>query len=82
MLREKGKPMLVVNNYKYNFHKVLSGNLCRWRRFGLSTEYNQEVDVANLQNTFNNLKICVCGLSFLDPPRLILALPDELFDVN
>jgi hypothetical protein len=29
MLSEKGNPMLVVNNYKYNFHKILSGNVKR-----------------------------------------------------
>lgn len=31
MLSEKGKSMLVIDNYKYNFHKMLAGNIKRWQ---------------------------------------------------
>lgn len=31
MLSEKGKPMIVINNYKYNFHKKLCDNIERWQ---------------------------------------------------
>ncbi|CAH1105917.1 unnamed protein product, partial [Psylliodes chrysocephalus] len=31
MLSEKGKPMLIINGFRFNFHKTLSGNVKRWQ---------------------------------------------------